>query len=187
MVLDKDYSLYTLPIAVGADGTPEVRSWTVYPPLGGGSLTSNATTLTEMPGTSFADGFPRLYIGGDDGVIVRALPDPGPPTIDEQIRLLAGSSILALTPIPQVGYVALGVSTGMSLFGISESTGTPTISFELNRPPNPCLDFKVFESLEVSPNPVLPIHLIVATGVDPPRAAAMPRRAGPRPCRASRG
>lgn len=168
LILNKDYSLYWMPVSLDMDGTPIPGAWECSPPLDGGSLGNGATALTELPGSLFRDGLPRLYIGNDEGLIIKIVyPNPGPPNIEGYISLLVGSPIRALAPIPQLGYVALGVSTGTVLHGISESSGSPEIIFERIWPPNPCTDFDVFESILFPPNPVMPIHIAYSTGVDP--------------------
>lgn len=75
------------------------------------------TCMAELPGIAFSDGLPRLCIGTDSGYLILMINTFVAGITVDQILRPAAAPISDLEPIPQYGYISLGVLTGNMILG----------------------------------------------------------------------
>ena len=67
-----DFSIYHFQLTFEPDGTPiQIGPWETrsFPSLSP-DVYGRASCMTEMPGSEFGNGLPRLFIGTEDGFII---------------------------------------------------------------------------------------------------------------------
>jgi hypothetical protein len=117
-VLAYDYTLYTFAITHEPDGTPSAGSLIEYTPYIDSVFHGHAVCMAELPGSEFTDGKARLFIGTDLGHIAVLTIVVGTGIIVNEVTAVSSTPITKLEPIPQYGYIALGVATENRILGI---------------------------------------------------------------------
>jgi len=133
-----------------------------------------ATALSKMPGSAFADGKPRLYLGTEFGFLVALVEETEDNLIVDEIIPLSDAPIIDLEPIPQYEYVSLAALTNNTIFGIDskmpvrnrKSSSRYSVVYTLSDPrPTTLSDIEVFG---VADEPVTDpdgvVHLVLADG-----------------------
>jgi hypothetical protein len=172
--LFSDFYIYAYPVSWGSDGTPTAGSPVMFYPAVTPEMYGYATCMAELPGTEFTDGMPRLCIGTDEGfVIVLMNTFPGELLFD-QVLLMSDIAIVDLEPIPQYGYIALGVLTNNMIYGLDldapmkngENGERWLQMFILHDPRLTVLtDFDVFGEKDMQlPEPTQSLPIILADG-----------------------
>ncbi len=171
-IVYRDYTIYHFPLAHDPDGTPLMAGDWETISLTFPGMYGDATCMTEMPGSEFSNGLPRLFIGTQDGFIIVLMYDPGVGAMLDEVFATSDEPILALEPIPQYGYIALGVLSSNSIRGISLSPpkgqdgDRQATMFRLIDPRTlPITDFDVFGPQdEQLTDPETTVRLILANG-----------------------
>ena len=147
LVIGAGLEIATLPIAVQSTGTPVAGSWGCLAVPSGSASAGHPRAVTEIPGSGFADGRARLFIGTDSGfVLVYSRSSQGSVTLDGQYNLGGGSPISDLGDVPQLSGVLLGVASGSRLSGYRVGSGAPQMLFTLTHPTG--LKIKSFRTFE---------------------------------------
>lgn len=152
LVVGARFKVATIPIGVLSAGTPVGGSW--------GCLTLPVDTLragrvrslAEMAGGNFSDGRARLYVGTDSGLVLEFARISQAVSQTGQFDLGLDQPIADLGPVPQLGYVALGVVTGHQLSGWRMGTSSPQLLFRLSHPTGSRL--KAFRTFEPANQPL---------------------------------
>jgi hypothetical protein len=146
IVLGDDMSMETVPITIGPDGTTQAGDPVCHPPSPNAPDLGPATALTEMPGSAFQDGMPRLFVGTQGGIIASFVMPVGAadPVMEGNFGLPDGMPIAALHPIPQMSGLLLGVAAGDAITGIVDPELLPAVQFKYVNPElMPIFDFAV--------------------------------------------
>lgn len=131
-IICTDYTLFTFPVTFNPDGTPVAGMLVTVTPSGDPGLNGNATCMTEIPGSEFPDGLPRLFVGTDQGkIVVLVKPVGAGITVDGVISSIGTGVVVDVEPIPQYGYIALGVLKSNKIYGIHYAPGNPVNTFSL--------------------------------------------------------
>jgi len=123
-VIFTDYTLYTFPVNYNRDGTPVAGTPVTFIRPLNPVIYGNAVCAAELPGSQFADGMARLFIGTDLGYIAVLIYSYSAGPLVADILPVSGAPIVNLGPIPQFGYIALGVITENEIKGMQYSLGT---------------------------------------------------------------
>jgi hypothetical protein len=167
-VLGDDGAMVVFPISILPDGTPQAGSEVCFPPNPIMPDLGPACAIAEIPGSAYDDGMPRLYVGTQSGMIVRFfMPMAGEILLDEVIDLLAGHPIDQLAAIPQARMTALGIGTGIDIYGLLDagmvgSTSLPAVQFMAFNP-----EGVPVRAFDVMPDPSAadgPVHIVFGDG-----------------------
>ncbi|SYZ72954.1 exported hypothetical protein [Candidatus Zixiibacteriota bacterium] len=123
-IVFRDYKLFTVPISFNSDGTPVAGAQAVLTPSVNVATYGHATCLTELPGSEFPDGKPRLFVGSDLGYMIVLINTLVAGIVVSDILPVSTVPIFAIRPIPQFGYISLGVLTENTIKGIRYQPGT---------------------------------------------------------------
>ena len=168
-----DYTIYHFPLAHDPDGTPIMAGdWETISLLITPDMYGDATCATELPGSEFGDGLPRLYIGTEDGYIFWLVETVESGIVVEGAFTYSGGPIVDLEPIPQFGYIALGALMDNAIYGFvpgtrkGNSESRYMYNFRLLDPRTPPMtDFDVIgPNDEQLPGPDFQVDLIIANG-----------------------
>jgi hypothetical protein len=177
-VLSEDFSFLAFPLSFSGDGTPVAGSIVCSAPDPALAGLGTACGITEMPGSAFGDGMPRMFVGSASGNIAMFLPpSASAPVLEGVIDLLAGQPIAALEPIPQQAGLLLGAAVGDQIVGIINPDILPALQFTITEPhARPIRDF-------VAQNPGAPAdptYIAFSDGVhfNIPVAALLPDMSG---------
>jgi hypothetical protein len=129
----------------------------------------HATCATELPGSEFADGKARLFVGTDKGYIVVLLATFSGGIGVAAFLPISSVPIVNLQPLPQCGYIALGTLTGNAIKGVRYYPNSPVpyaVMFTLSDPRTPTLqDFDSFGADDaVLPDCQSTLRLVLANG-----------------------
>ncbi len=116
--LFSDFYIFTYPVSWGLDGTPMAGAVFVFPPVVTPDMYGYATCMSEMPGEEFTDGMPRLCVGTDEGFVILMMNTFPGELLFDQVLSMADVPVIDLEPIPQYGYIALGVLTNNMIYGL---------------------------------------------------------------------
>jgi len=131
-IVFRDFMLYTFPVAFEASGTPVAGTPISIFPGGNPGAYGNATCMTELPGSEFSDGLPRLFVGTDNAsVVVLVKPVGAGITVEGVISGIGAGTIIDVEPIPQYGYIALGILKANKIYGIRYVPGHIVNQFSL--------------------------------------------------------
>lgn len=125
-IVCRDYRLYTFSVTYSLDGTPMAGTSATFTPAVDSVTYGHATCATELPGSEFGDGKDRLFIGTDQGYVVVMLTSIGGGIIASDFLPVSAAPITCLEPLPQCGYIALGVLSGSNLKGVRYYPDSPT-------------------------------------------------------------
>ena len=173
-IVFRDYHLSTFPVTFAADGTPSAGSMVSFDLPIDPVAYGNATSLAELPGREFPDGKSRLFIGSEGGAIfVLSFSPTGGVTIDDIFRLI-DARVDDLEPIPQLGYISMGVLQNNIIRGVKVSSkGKPdsprqeyVLVYSLTDPSSdPAVDFDVFGAKDTAlTNPEEEVRLVLCHG-----------------------
>lgn len=127
-----DFTLFTFPVTFSPDGTPVAGMLQTITPFGNPGVNGNATCMTEIPGSEFLDGLPRLFVGTDQGkIVVLVKPVGAGITVGGVISGLGAGVFTDVEPIPQYGYIALGALKVNKIYGIHYVPGSPVTVFSI--------------------------------------------------------
>jgi hypothetical protein len=173
-IVFENHHLYTFPLTFEEDGTPVAGGWSLIDPLTSPDPYGNATCAAELPGTEFQDGWPRLFIGTELGNIIVLVSEWEGIYLDDIFTVtLTSQPILDIEPIPQFGYISLGILTNNLIYGVDpemsridkEEKLAVTIYSLADPRPSPLGDFDIFGGkFSYPPDDVTPIPLILANG-----------------------
>jgi len=122
-IVMRDYTMYHFPLTHDLDGTPIMAGeWQTISFIQTPDMLGNAICATELPGSAFDDGLPRLFVGTDDGNIFWVVDVPGVGIIIQGVSMYLTGPILDLEPIPQFGYIILGALTDNAIYGFYPDT-----------------------------------------------------------------
>jgi len=162
-------------VTYNLDGTPAIESThsqllSINPVIYG-----FPTCMTEMPGIAFDDGYPRLCIGTDNGHLILLINTFVTGIQVDQIVRPVSIAIRDLRPIPQYGYVALGMLSSRNIRGLDfrtnpakSGTDSYTLVFQVSDPrPEPLTGFDVFGSQdEPVIDPDSTVRIVLANGTE---------------------
>lgn len=175
-ILFRDSELYTFPVSYGPDGTPTADDpIAYYLPIETG-IYGDPTCLAEMPGSEFIDGEPRLIVGTEWGFVIVLILYMGIEVRVDAIIPISGEPVIDLEPIPQYGYISLGVVAENKIFGIdlgsemhnSKSSTRYSQVYVLSNPrPTELTDIDIFGVTDEPLNdPDDMVHLVLADGTE---------------------
>ncbi len=121
--LFSDFYIFAYPVVWGPDGTPSADPPIMFFPAVTPDMYGYATCMAEIPGDEFNDGWPRLCIGTDEGFVILLMNTFPGELLYDQVMSLSNVPVLDLEPIPQYGYVALGVLTNNMIYGLDLNAG----------------------------------------------------------------
>ncbi|TFH65193.1 MAG: hypothetical protein E4G91_03370 [Candidatus Zixiibacteriota bacterium] len=168
-IVFRDYRLYTFPVTYGLDGSPVAGAPTTFLPDIDSVAYGQATCVTELPGSEFADGKARLFVGTDKGYIAVLFATLFGGIEVAEFLPISSLPIVNLHPLPQCGYIALGTLTGNAIRGIRYYPNSPVpyaVMFTLSDPRAPSLqDFDSFGADDiVLPDCQSTLRLVLANG-----------------------
>lgn len=173
-IVFRDYMLYTFPISHNPDGTPVAGTPITVSPTVNPLIYGYAVCATELPGSEFADGKDRLFVGSDRGYIIVLASAIGAGIVMTDIFPISTAPIVDLQPIPQLGYIALGAVADNVIKGIHYFSGsqdgsraaTFTIVFTLPDPrPQSPLNFDTFGPHDAPlPDSQSTVKMVIANG-----------------------
>jgi hypothetical protein len=167
-VVFRDYLIHIYTITYGPDGTPSAGPPDILHPAIDPAVYGYATCIEEIPGSEFADGKSRLYIGTDNGhLVVLVRGEVGADVVVDSIYAIAANRIDDVEPVPQYGYISLGVLVNGVIHGYDPETanGIAEIFSVLNPPPSIMASFDIFwPDDQPLADPGAEVRLIMADG-----------------------
>jgi hypothetical protein len=173
-ILFEDYLLHSFPVSYSPDGTPVAEAPTSYVPPVDPDDWGYATCLSEVPGSEFVDGNPRLFVGTEAGFIVVLMYVIGVGFVFDGAIPVSDVPVIDVEPIPQYGYISLGALTGNMIYGIdpetsprdSKESARESVVYTLTDPRATTLtDIEVFGLTDAplaDPDDI--VHLVLADG-----------------------
>ncbi len=184
-IIFRNYVIRYLRPHFAADGTPVVDgSFVTIPAFFEAGEYGEPTCMAELPGSEFDDGCPRLFVGTDLGFIFILVNSPLGGVALDGIVPISDDAILDLEPIPQHGYIALGVMINNVIYGFSSHIPDPGDPWDVlfsifDQRVTPLTDFDVFDPKDM-PLPLLDLQagLILANGTGELGRFSIPADAG---------
>jgi len=175
-------NIYRLPLTYASDGSPTMlSSWELVYSFMAPTSYGTPTCMAELPGTQFGDGMPRLYVGTDMGYVFWLVETAGAGITLEGAFYYIGGPVLDLEPIPQYGYIALGMLKDNIIYGLDPRTARDgelryAYNFRLTDPRAAAItDFDVIGDKD-SPlaDPGDMVKIVIANGTDELGIATLP-------------
>lgn len=167
-IVDRHYRLCWFAVTYNADGTPTAGALSLATLPVGADVYGYAKSLAEIPGSEFYDGAGRLFVGTTAGFVVVVKQVIGAGLVVDAIAPVSEDSVLDMEPIPQYGYIALGVLTNNVVYGYDSDaffTGGPPAFALTFMGPTMATDLDVFGTNDAPlSNPTDSVKMVLANG-----------------------